>query len=102
MEFQQRGSPHAHILLWIDDDPKEEVSEEMPTTVASIDALCCVDGERIERAQNQTHRHTSTCYKRAKDEENKTCRFGALFWPMERTMIRDNKDREIPIILGEI
>lgn len=30
IEFQQRGSPHSHILIWLLDDPNEAVSEDMP------------------------------------------------------------------------
>jgi hypothetical protein len=44
-EFQQRGSPHAHILLWLETDPKEVVGEDISYTVQLIDALICVDPE---------------------------------------------------------
>lgn len=26
-ELQQRGSPHAHIMIWVFDDPGEKISE---------------------------------------------------------------------------
>jgi len=32
-EFQQRGSPHAHMPVWLDNDPKETVGENMPNTI---------------------------------------------------------------------
>ncbi|XP_014260385.2 uncharacterized protein LOC106673013 [Cimex lectularius] len=87
IEFQQRGSPHAHMLLWLAADPKEPVDEKMPATGRLIDSLISVDRDHIEQEKLQTHKHTFTCYKRAKDEQNKRCRFGAPFWPMERTMV---------------
>lgn len=87
IEFQQRGNLHANILLWLENDPREPVNENMPMTVSLIDTLCSVEPERIELEPNQTHKHTFTSYKRAKDEENKKCRFGAPFWPMESTKI---------------
>lgn len=62
----QRGSPHAHILLCLENDPKETVGEKMPRTVKLIDELCSVDPEKLELVRNQTHKHTFTCYKRAK------------------------------------
>lgn len=71
VEFQQKDSFHVLILLWLENDPKETVSKEMPDTIHLIDLLCCINPERIERKQYQTHKHTITCYKRAKDEENK-------------------------------
>ncbi|GFW65820.1 helitron_like_N domain-containing protein [Trichonephila clavipes] len=32
IEFQHRGSPHAHVLLWLENDPHEKISENMPKT----------------------------------------------------------------------
>lgn len=42
IEFQHRGSPHAHILLWLANDPRENMSENMPATIELIDFLCSV------------------------------------------------------------
>lgn len=33
IEFQHRGSAHAHILLWFDNAPNEEISMYMPRTL---------------------------------------------------------------------
>jgi hypothetical protein len=43
IEFQHRGSPHAHIILWLDNDPKERVYEDMPQTIRMMTDLCSVD-----------------------------------------------------------
>ena len=40
IEFQLKGTPHAHILLWLDNDRKEIISENMPKTLKLIDELC--------------------------------------------------------------
>lgn len=85
--FQQQGSSHCHILLWLANDPKESVSEHMPQTITLLDALCSVDESKIERTYRHKHKHTFTCYKRCTDEENKVCRFGAPFWPMDETRV---------------
>jgi hypothetical protein len=29
IEFQHRGSPHAHLLIWMEKDPLKEISEDM-------------------------------------------------------------------------
>jgi len=85
IEFQHRGSPHAHILLWLDNDPKELVSEEMPETLKTMTDLCSVSkddlmgycDEDIVYANNG-HRHTFTCTKRGE----KSCRFNIPHWPL--------------------
>jgi hypothetical protein len=43
IEFEQRGSPHAHIILWLENDSNETVDEKMPATVRLVDSLCSVD-----------------------------------------------------------
>lgn len=84
IEFQHRGSPHAHILLWLDMDPKEAVSESMPATVQLIDSLCSVKAVDLpDHYANQVHKHTFTCFKRGE----KSCRFNIPYWPMDETRI---------------
>ena len=84
IEFQKRGSPHAHILLWLNNDPGEEISEDMPATVELIDFLCSVSRADLpETYCNQSHKHTFTCYKK----NEKHCRFNIPYWPMDRTRI---------------
>lgn len=86
IEFQQRGSPHAHILLWLACDPAEDLSEDMPRTVQLINDLCSVHKQDLanpEMIRNQTHSHTFTCTKRGEQ----TCRFNIPYWPMYRTLM---------------
>ncbi|XP_058445649.1 uncharacterized protein LOC131426905 [Malaya genurostris] len=84
IEFQHRGSPHAHILLWLANDPAEEISENMPATVQLIDRLCSVCANDLpESYGNQVHKHTFTCFKR----NDKRCRFNIPYWPMNETRI---------------
>ncbi|CAK9832801.1 ATP-dependent DNA helicase pfh1, partial [Anthophora retusa] len=88
IEFQQRGSPHAHILLWLENDPRESISESMPETIQLVDELCSVDPNYLYNPKLQTHKHTFTCYKKVVvDDEHKKCRFGAPFWPMVETKV---------------
>lgn len=84
IEFQHRGSPHAHILLWLNMDPSEAVSENMPATVHLIDSLCSVEAVNLPNSyENQVHKHTFTCYKRGE----KSCRFNIPYWPMDQTRV---------------
>lgn len=86
IEFQHRGSPHAHILLWLNDDPRETVSENMPRTIDLVEKLSSVardDVPNISIYANQIHKHTFTCTKRGET----TCRFGIPYWPMPTTRV---------------
>lgn len=98
-EFQVKGSPIAHILLWLDNDPKEVVYEQMPKTIKLIETLCSVNIEDLPDKtmyKYQVHQHTFTCYKKDK----KKCRFEIPYWPMEETcillpMTRFNKQKKM-------
>lgn len=86
IEFQHRGSPHAHIILWLENDPAEHLSEQMPYTIQMITDSCSVDKHDLkdpEMIKNQTHAHTFTCTKRGE----KRCRFNIPYWPMYSTKI---------------
>nr|XP_029715674.1 uncharacterized protein LOC109405238 [Aedes albopictus] len=86
IEFQHRGSPHAHIMLWLANDPNETVSEDMPVTMELIRKVSSISAVHLpETIKKQIHDHTRTCYKR----NEKRCRFNIPYWPMneERTLI---------------
>ena len=94
IEFQARGSPHAHTLLWVKDapvfgnDPDEDV-------VAFIDKYqtCALplDPQLQELVKLQTHVHSSSCLRYG------TCRFGIPKSPSPCTLIasepEDNGER---------
>ena len=86
-EDQQRGNMHNHGKGWLENDPKEQISEDMPKTIELIDALITTNSSLLRNIRNQHHNHTFTCWKRQKDEENHKCRFGAPFWPLTETKI---------------
>jgi hypothetical protein len=60
IEFQHRGSLQAHLLIWLENDPLEEISEDMTNTVALIDKLCSMSSGNIQNYGNQIHKHTFT------------------------------------------
>jgi hypothetical protein len=83
IEFQYRGSPHAHLLIWLENDPLEEISEDMTNTVSLIDKLCSVSSCNVQNYGNQIHKHMFTCCKKTDDK----CRFNIPYWPMDTICI---------------
>lgn len=75
IEFQNRGSLHLHLVVWIENAP----SFEMPEGVELINKVvsCCLPSEEDDPQlrklvkRNQIHRHTHICYK----NNSETCRF---------------------------
>jgi hypothetical protein len=59
-ELEQRGSPHAHLLVCLENDPLEEISEDMTNTVALIEKLCSVNSGNVQNYDNQIHKHMFT------------------------------------------
>ena len=89
IEFQQRGSPHVHSLLWIENAPKygisplnediEFIDRTITCKLPNTDILLS-DGE----IDLQRHKHTHTCCKR---KSFRRCRFGIPYPPMVQTQI---------------
>ena len=73
VEFQQRGSPHIHILTWIENAPvyNKDLNEKV---VEYIDkhVSCSKSGEFEDLINLQTHKHSKTCRKKG----HPVCRFG--------------------------
>ena len=103
VEFQLRGSPHAHCVLWVKDGPKfgidedskvcefidEYISCEMPTEEGLIKHLV---------TSVQTHRHSTYCKRSGK------CRFNFPHPPSTRTLIAyptDNDSNETDDDVGK-
>ena len=93
VEFQQRGSPHIHMLAWITDAPQFNDSND-DDVVDYIDKVASCSSNVTEEEQIyldcQKHRHTRTCRKGGKA----VCRFGIPFPPMRHTMIISPYDGE--------
>lgn len=86
IEFQHRGSPHAHILLWLDNAPKELLNNNADV-IQMIDELVSVsESESSGNIKLQTHKHTFTCYKKMDPNKKDNCRFGAPFMPTKNTI----------------
>ncbi|CAF1408764.1 unnamed protein product, partial [Adineta steineri] len=90
-EFQVRGSPHVHALLWLKNAPKYDKNnpESIERCVEFIDKLISVSSQPTECSEElislQRHKHSHTC----KQHVNGCiiCRFGIPYFPMSKTMI---------------
>ncbi|XP_062577467.1 uncharacterized protein LOC134239311 [Saccostrea cucullata] len=84
IEFQQRGSPHVHMLLWIKDAPSVQ-THSYKEVAQFIDkyATCEKHGADDFLINYQTHRHARTCMKKNKP----ICRFQFPIPPMSQTVV---------------
>ena len=86
IEFQARGSPHAHCVLWVKDAPQYGVDDDS-TVCNFIDQYvsCTIPDEDSTLKQLvmllQQHKHSSYC------RRNKTCHFNFLKPPSCKTLI---------------
>lgn len=84
IEFQQRGSPHVHMLLWIKDAPTVQTHpyEEVAQFIDKY-TTCEKHGADDFLINYQTHRHARTCMKKNKP----ICRFQFPIPPMPQTVV---------------
>ena len=85
VEFQQRGSPHIHMLVWVENAPTlESKSEEEIIEFVDQYLTCSSDNEKTANLVNlQSHKHSRTCRKKGKP----ICRFGFPLPPLPKTML---------------
>ena len=86
VEFQQRGSPHIHMLAWVENSPKykENTDAEVLEYVDKVSSCsAAVSSEFGDYLDFQKHKHSRTCRKGGKP----VCRFGIPFPPMQKTAI---------------
>ena len=68
VEFQHRGSPHVHMLLWIDNAPRYGENDDTDIIDFIDNHVSCsssVSQENEEYLQYQRHKHSKTCQKKA-------------------------------------
>ena len=66
VEFQQRGSPHIHMLIWVENAPTLETNSE-DEIIQFVDQYltCSTDNEKTANLVNlQSHKHSRTCRKK--------------------------------------
>ena len=90
-EFQARGSPHVHCLLWVKDAPKNRVNSDAEISQfveKYVHAHVPDDDDDLKEMvlKLQKHGHSSYCRKKGQ------CRFGYPKPPSMHTIISDEPD----------
>ena len=87
VEYQQRGSPHIHMLIWLEDAPVYRCNNDSDVTTFIDKIITCKkpnnDPELVLLVNRQMHRHCQTCRKKSKAE----CKFNFPQPPMKSTTI---------------
>ncbi|XP_022817720.1 uncharacterized protein LOC111350390 isoform X1 [Spodoptera litura] len=85
IEFQNRGSPHLHMLVWCEGLPDFSTPEGITVIDKVISCSLNPDNDTLKAlVENvQIHKHTSTCYK---NRTNQSCRFGFPRAPCDNTL----------------
>ena len=95
VEYQQRGSPHVHMLIWMECAPKfqEQSDKEVIEFINKI--ISChkpTDNPKLLNLVNrQVHRHSHTCRNNTKSD----CRFNYPQPPMRQTRILCPLDKDM-------
>ena len=92
IEFQARGSPHAHTIVWIKDAPKFG-TDPVDNVVQFIDKYqtCAIpdnDPELHDLVQLQSHVHSFSCMRKG------SCRFDIPKFPSPTTLISSEPQEE--------
>ena len=96
IEFQMRGSPHAHCLLWVKDAPKinQDTDDDVCRFIDKYITAMIPKGI-FERENDvnmlkslQTHTHSDYCHR------NKSCHFGFPKPPASNTIISQEPTEE--------
>ena len=100
VEFQHRGSPHIHCMLWLKTGP--HFNSQDPYSIHKCEKFidnfmtAYKDPEISELINYQVHKHNSTCKKKDFGTDNNYCRFGFPQLPMNATKILlPNKNKNI-------
>lgn len=104
MEFQMRGSPHIHALIWLQDAPtipKGGSLEENQCSGFIDQYITCHRDENVRDIDPligyQLHKHSQSCYK---NQKSKTlCRFGFPKPPLDSTTILKPFEESTPTAL---
>ena len=104
VEFQHRGSPHVHCLLWLNNAPiyEKDDSNSINNCLKFINKYITTNSDNIDETliQLQTHRHSKSCLKFKGDKV--ICRFDFPQLPMPSNVILEPVDSVNNEIYDEI
>lgn len=92
IEYQNRGSPHLHMVTWIKNHPSFETEEGIRLLDKVVSCQLPPENTDLYKfvKKNKIHRHTHTCQKK----NNNTCRFGFPRQESDETRIIDQTSNE--------
>ena len=82
VEFQHRGSPHIHMLVWLKNAPSYATDEDA-TIAEFVDSIITCEKNEDHITSLQIHKHSMSC-KRGK---RSVCRFGFPKPPVKTTVL---------------
>lgn len=85
IEFQNRGSPHVHMFLWVENC--ENIFNDHSSLIDYIDKTISTDGSNNHARNYQTHCHTHYCLRKLG-----ACRFGFPYRECKETRMLNNID----------
>ena len=96
IEFQMRGSPHAHCLLWVKDTPKINQDSDDNVCIFIDKYITAMMHKGVFERENdvnimkslQRHTHSDYCCR------NKLCHFGFPKPPAPKTVISQEPSKE--------
>lgn len=95
VEYQQRGSPHIHMLIRLKDAPQFGTDSDAKVTSFIDHIITCQkpknNEELLKLVARQVHRHSHICHKNTKRE----CRFNYPQPPMRQTEILYPLDTDV-------
>ena len=101
VEYQQRGSPHIHMLIWLDNAPVFGVDDDDKVTAFIDNIITCSkpvnNSDLLKLVNRQCHRHSHTCRKKSKAQ----CRFNYPQPPMKATQILYPLENETELNCGK-
>lgn len=90
VEFQHRGSPHLHMMIWLENAPifiadNHATHHNVESFIDSMITCSASNPITSKLTTLQTHRHSQSC--RRVHHGKVICRFNIPFFPMDKTRI---------------
>ena len=96
VEYQQRGSPHIHMLIWLEGAPEFKIDSDQEVTAYIDKIITCEkpvgNSELMNLVNRQVHRHSHTCRKNTTSQS----RFNYPQPPVRQTMILYPLNKDMP------
>ncbi|OXA59862.1 hypothetical protein Fcan01_06060 [Folsomia candida] len=88
VEFQDRGSPHLHSLIWVENAPDFSTPEGIAFIDQNVSCSLSRGSKMVEIIRRyQTHKNTPTCFKKGE-----SCRFGFPRAAVSTTCLAPDED----------